>query len=67
MAMYGAWIAQSVQRQDMDWTTEESEFESRHGQEFSLLPVVQTGSAVHPASYPKRNWWFFPRGLSNRA
>jgi hypothetical protein len=25
---------------------------SRRGQEFSLLHVVQTGSGVHPASYP---------------
>jgi hypothetical protein len=29
-----------------------SEFESRYGQEFSLLHVVQTGSGAHPASYP---------------
>jgi hypothetical protein len=33
------------------WTTEGSEFESRMGQEFSLLQVVQTGSGVHPTSY----------------
>jgi hypothetical protein len=33
-------------------TTEESEFESRCGQEFSLLQIVQTGSEVHPTSYP---------------
>jgi hypothetical protein len=31
----------------MDWTTEGSEFESRQGQEFSLLRVVKTGSGVH--------------------
>jgi hypothetical protein len=31
-------------------TTEESEFESRWGQEFSLLYVVHTGSGAHPAS-----------------
>jgi hypothetical protein len=31
---------------------DESEFESRYGQEFSLLHVVQTGSEAHPASYP---------------
>jgi hypothetical protein len=36
----------------MDWTTEGSEFESRYGQEFSLLHDVQTGSGAHPASYP---------------
>jgi hypothetical protein len=32
------------------WTTEGSEFESRYGQEFSLLQIVQTGSEVHPTS-----------------
>jgi hypothetical protein len=36
----------------MDWITEGSEFESLQGQEFSIL---QTGSEVHPASYPKDN------------
>jgi hypothetical protein len=35
-----------------DWTTERSEFESRWGQERSLLYVVQTGYGVHPTSYP---------------
>jgi hypothetical protein len=30
----------------------ESEFESRWGQEFLLLQIVQTGSEVHPTSYP---------------
>jgi hypothetical protein len=34
------------------WTTEESKFESRYGQERSFLHVVQTGFGVHPASYP---------------
>jgi hypothetical protein len=33
------------------WATEGSEFETRYGQEFSLLHVVQTGSGVHPTSY----------------
>jgi hypothetical protein len=33
-------------------TTEGSEFESRWGQEFSLLHVVQTTSGAHPVSYP---------------
>jgi hypothetical protein len=33
------------------WTTERSGFESRKGQEFSLLHVVQTGSGFHPTSY----------------
>jgi hypothetical protein len=36
----------------MGWTTEESEFETRQGQKFSLLRVIQTGSEAHPASYP---------------
>jgi hypothetical protein len=31
---------------------EGSEFESRSGQEFFLLHIVQNGSGVHPASYP---------------
>jgi hypothetical protein len=36
----------------MGWTTEGSQFESRWGQEFFLLQIVQTGSEVHPTSYP---------------
>jgi hypothetical protein len=32
--------------------TKGSEFESRWGQEFSLLHVVQTGSGAHSTSYP---------------
>jgi hypothetical protein len=47
----GAGIAQSVLRLATGWTTEGSELESRWGQEFSLLYVVQTGSGVHPTSY----------------
>jgi hypothetical protein len=35
----------------MGWTTEGSEFESRWGEEFSLLQIIQTGSEVHPTSY----------------
>jgi hypothetical protein len=35
----------------MGWTTEGSEFESWYGQEFSLLYVVQIGSAAHTATY----------------
>jgi hypothetical protein len=34
------------------WTTEGSEFESRWGNEFSVVHVVQTGSGAYPASYP---------------
>jgi hypothetical protein len=36
----------------MGWTTEGSEFEYWKIQEFSFLHVYQTGSVVHPASYP---------------
>jgi hypothetical protein len=44
----------------MGSTTKGSEFESRWGQEFSLLHVVQTGSGVHPASYPMGAGGSFP-------
>jgi hypothetical protein len=46
----------------MGWTTEGSEFESQKGQEFSLLHVVQTGSGVHPTSYPMGTGGSFPGG-----
>jgi hypothetical protein len=42
------------------WTTERSGFESRQGQEFSLLNVVQTGSGVHPTSYTMSTGSSFP-------
>jgi hypothetical protein len=45
-----------------DWTTEGSEFEPRWGQEFSLLHVVETGTGVHPASYPVGTGNSFPGG-----
>jgi hypothetical protein len=32
--------------------TDGSGFESQYGRGFSLLHVVQTGSGVHPTSYP---------------
>jgi hypothetical protein len=48
----GAGIAQSVQRLATGWTAEGSQFESRYGQEFSLLHFVRTSSGAHPASYP---------------
>jgi hypothetical protein len=44
------------------WTTEGSEFKSRYGQELSLLHVVQTGSGVHPSSYPLGTGGSFPGG-----
>jgi hypothetical protein len=43
-------------------TTEKSEFESRWGQEFSLLQIVQTGSEVHPTSSPMGTGGSFPGG-----
>jgi hypothetical protein len=57
----GVGIAQSVYILATDWTTEGSEFESRWGQEFSLLHVVQTGSGDHPASYTMGTGGYFPR------
>jgi hypothetical protein len=47
-----AGIAQSVQRLATNWTVEESEFKWKWGKELSPLHVVQTGSGVHPTSYP---------------
>jgi hypothetical protein len=44
----------------MGWRTKRSEFESRQGQEFSLLHIIQTGSGVHPTSYPMGTRSFFP-------
>jgi hypothetical protein len=38
------------------------EFESRWGEEFSILHVVQTGSRVYETSYPMGNRGFFPGG-----
>jgi hypothetical protein len=40
--------------------TEGSEFESRKGQEFSLLHVVQTVSGVYRTPYPMGTGGFFP-------
>jgi hypothetical protein len=37
----------------MSWTTEESDFESRYGQECSLVHVIRTHSGAHRASYLK--------------
>jgi hypothetical protein len=42
------------------WTTKGSEFESRSGQEISLLHVVQNASRAHPASYPVGTGGSFP-------
>jgi hypothetical protein len=42
------------------WLEDEGlEFESRWGQEFSLLHVIQTGSGVHPTFYPLGTWGSF--------
>jgi hypothetical protein len=46
----------------VEWTTQGSEFESRWGQKFSLLPLVQTGSGIHPTSYPMRTGGSFSGG-----
>jgi hypothetical protein len=48
-----------------EWKTEGSEFESRWGQKFSLLLVVQTGSGAHSASYPIGTGASFPAGKSD--
>jgi hypothetical protein len=58
----GAGIAQSVQRMATGRSTEGSEFDSRWGQEFSLLYVVQTDSGVDPTSYPMGTGVSFRRG-----
>jgi hypothetical protein len=42
--------------------TEESELESRYGQEFYRLHVVETGSEAHPAYYPIGTGGSFPAG-----
>jgi hypothetical protein len=63
----GARIAQSVYRRAAGWTTEGSEFESRWGQEFSLLRVFQTDSGVHTTSYPMNTEVFFPVGKTIEA
>jgi hypothetical protein len=33
------------------WMAEESGFDSRQGQDFSLLHIIQTGFGAHPTSY----------------
>jgi hypothetical protein len=48
----GAGIAQSVQRLATGCTSEESEFDFRLRQKFSILQFLQTGSEAHPAYYP---------------
>jgi hypothetical protein len=40
--------------------TEELELEAWEGQEFSLLHIVQTGSGIHPTSYPMGTGGFIP-------
>jgi hypothetical protein len=55
-------ISQSVQSLTTGWTTERLKFESRYGQEFSLLHVVQTCSGDNPACYPMGTWSSFPGG-----
>jgi hypothetical protein len=51
----------------MDWTTDKSEFKSRYGQEFSLLPFFKTGCGAHLASYPIDTGDCFPGGKATEA
>jgi hypothetical protein len=62
-----AGIVQSVQQLATGWMTRGSEFESRAGQEFSPLHIIQTSSGVHPSSYPMGTGGSFPRGKATRA
>jgi hypothetical protein len=55
-----AGIAQSVSQLATGWMTKVSEFESWWDQEFLLLLVIQTGSGVHPTSYPMGTGGSFP-------
>jgi hypothetical protein len=43
-----------------DWTADGSEFESRYGQQFPLLHIVQTDLEDHPTSYPMDTGGSFP-------
>jgi hypothetical protein len=45
-------------------TAEGSKFESRQGQEFSLLHVVQTGSGAQPVSYRMGTEGSSPKGIA---
>jgi hypothetical protein len=45
---------------DYGLNTKESEFESRYGEMFSFLHVVQTCSGAHPTSC-NVYWWLFVR------
>jgi hypothetical protein len=53
-------IAYSIYRLAIGWTTLGSEFESRYGQEFSLLHVIKTDCGAQPASYLMGNGDSFP-------
>jgi hypothetical protein len=59
-------VYEPEERSRYSWTTEESEFESRQGQEFSFLYVIQTGSGAYPASYPMENGGSFPGSKAAR-
>jgi hypothetical protein len=41
--------------------SEEMEFKSLQSKEFSLLNIIQTGSGVHPTSYPMGTLVSLPR------
>jgi hypothetical protein len=55
-----SWSYSVSSRLATGWMIEGSEFESRQSQKFSFLHVVQTGSGVHPASYPMGTGGSFP-------
>jgi hypothetical protein len=59
------WVVQSVKRLATGWTAKGSDFESRKGQEFSSLHVVQTDPGAHSNSYPFGTG-AFSRELSGR-
>jgi hypothetical protein len=42
-------------------------FDSRQGQDFSLVHNIQTGSGAHPASYPLVKGVLYPGGKAAEA
>lgn len=51
----------------MDWTTEESGFNSWGVRDFCLPHSLQTGSRTHPASSPVDTWGSYPGGKVTEA
>jgi hypothetical protein len=56
----GTGIAQSVQKLAKGWTAERSEIDPGRLKNSVFLHVVQTGSVVHPTSYPMGTGGPFP-------